>query len=87
MLDECHHVTGKSAMAKLLGRLHALPPGAPRPKVLGLTASPGAQDTVVSHRLPAVLDAAMHCRAAQQPIGGGCYVGWTGLPSNLLSFC
>ena len=34
-------------MASLLQRIADLPAGTPRPKVLGLTASPGAKDTLV----------------------------------------
>ncbi|PSC75205.1 Hef nuclease isoform B [Micractinium conductrix] len=46
ILDECHNATGRSAMASLLQRIADLPAGTPRPKVLGLTASPGAKDTL-----------------------------------------
>jgi ERCC4-related helicase len=48
IMDECHDARGFSAMAELLRLLRALPPGAARPKVFGMTATPGAENSVVS---------------------------------------
>ena len=40
IFDEAHHCTKKHNYAEIMRKYHALPGGAPRPKIFGMTASP-----------------------------------------------